>query len=105
MKSSTDLKQTPSLLNVSIRIFLPGSPDLKVKSVTTLGTPDKFAGLSVVIWNNNLLAPPTLAADIDRSGSFFVDLCIYGPNVSGPAPTLPLTPANKQCSKANSTSR
>ena len=100
MTSSADLKQTPSLLNVSIRIFVPGNPDLSVKSITDRRSANLFTGLNVLIQNVNQISPPTLAADIDSSGSFYVDLCIYGPNASGPAPTLPLTPADKQCSKA-----
>jgi len=59
-----------------------------------------FTGLNVIIQNVNVLTPPALAADVDGSGWFFVDLCIYGPNASGPPPTLPLTSTNKQCSKA-----
>lgn len=95
-----DFKQTPSLLNISIRIFVPGGPDLSVKTISTRGGGTLLTGLNVVIQNVNQLAPPTLPANVESSGSFFADLCIYGPNVSGPAPTLPLTPANKQCSKA-----
>jgi len=99
--SSADLKQTPSLLNVSIRIFVPGSPDLSVKTLSDRrGANNSFTGLNVVIQNVNQLAPPTLSADVEGGGSFSVDLCIYGPNASGPPPTLPLTPSNKQCSKA-----
>jgi hypothetical protein len=101
MTSSADLKQTPSLLNVSIRIFVPGNPDLSVKSITDRrGAKNLFTGLNVLIQNVNQLSPPTLAADVEGGGSFYVDMCIYGPNASGAAPTLPLTPANKQCSKA-----
>jgi hypothetical protein len=101
LTSSADLKQTPSLLNISIRIFVPGGPDLSVKTLSDRrGANNSFTGLNVVIQNVNLSAPPTLSADTDGGGSFSVDLCIYGPNASGPAPTLPLTPSNKQCSKA-----
>jgi hypothetical protein len=101
LTSSSDLKQTPSLLNVSIRIFLPGGPDLKVKSVTDVrGPQNTFSGLSVAIQNDNQLTPPTLAADIDSGGDFFVDICIFGPDpTSAPPPTLPLSDQNKQCSK------
>jgi hypothetical protein len=101
--SSTDLKQTPSLLNVSIRIYVPGNPDLSVKTLSDRrGAKNAFTGLNVLIQNVNQLSPPTLAADVEGGGSFYVDLCIYGPNATGPAPTLPLTPSNKQCSKAYS---
>lgn len=101
LTSSSDLKQTPSLLNVSIRIFVPGSPDLSVKTLTDRrGANNSFTGLNVVIQNVNQLAPPTLSADVEGGGSFSVDLCIYGPNATGGPPTLPLSPSNKQCSKA-----
>jgi hypothetical protein len=101
LTSSSDLKQTPSLLNLSIRIFVPGNPDLSVKTLSARrGANNSFTGLNVIIQNVNQISPPTLAADVEGGGSFYVDLCIYGPNASGAAPTLPLTPSNKQCSKA-----
>jgi hypothetical protein len=101
MASSADLKRTPSLLNVSIRIFLPGNPDLSVKTLSDRrGQRNVFTGLNVIIQNVNQLSPPTLAADVEGGGSFYVDLCIYGPNATGGPPTLPLTLTNKQCSKA-----
>ena len=75
---------------------------VSVKTISARGGGAIFTGLNVLIQNVNQLSPPTLAANVDSSGSFYVDLCIYGPNVSGPAPTLPLTPTNKQCSKAYS---
>jgi hypothetical protein len=102
LTSSADLKQTPSMLNISIRIFVPGNPDLSVKTLSDRRGGTLFTGLNVLIQNVNQLSPPTLAVNVDSSGSFYVDLCIYGPNVSGPAPILPLTPTNKQCSKAYS---
>jgi hypothetical protein len=101
-KLSTDNFQvTPSLLNLSIEIFVPGNPDLSVQTLSAQYSGKLFTGLNVVIQNVNLLVPPALKADIERGGSFAVDLCIYGPNVSGPAPILPLTLANKGCSTAN----
>ena len=97
--STTDFHVTPSLLNLSIKIFIPGSPDLIVKPITDRRSGTLFTGLNVVIQNTNLLAPPTLAADVDGGGSFYVDLCIFGPGTTAAPPTLPLTPQNKQCSK------
>jgi len=98
--TTDDKFATPTLLNVSIKIIIPGSPDLSVQGITARKVGKLFTGLNVLIQNVNQLAPPTLAADIESSGSFYVDLCIYGPNATGAAPILPLTLTNKQCSKA-----
>ncbi len=105
LTSSADFLRTPSLLNISIRIFVPGSPDLSVKAISDRrGAHNSFTGLTVTIQNVNLLDPPTLAADIDSAGSFYVDMCIFGPGTpaappTATPPTLPLTQQNMQCSK------
>jgi len=100
--STPDFQITPSLLNLSIKVFVPGGPDLSVKTLSDRRSGTLFTGLNVLIQNVNTASPPTLSADVDGGGSFYVDLCIYGPNATGPAPTLPLTPGNMQCSKAYS---
>jgi hypothetical protein len=98
--TTSDYRITPSLLNLSIKVFIPGNPDLKVLSLSALRGPrNVFTGLSVVIKNSALPLGPTLATDIDGGGSFFIDLCIS--TTGTPAqPTLPLSPSNKWCSKA-----
>jgi hypothetical protein len=97
--STQDAFSTPLFLNVSVKVFIPGSPDLSTKSVTAqTGAGNVFLGLSVIIQNVNTIDPPTLAADIDKRGSFFVDMCIFGPGKTVTPPTLPLTDANTQCS-------
>lgn len=89
---------TPSLLNVSIDIFVPGSPDLKVKVLAAQLTSSKvIQGLNVVIENRNTFET-TLAADIDVRGSFFVDVCIFGPGEPVGDLVLPLSNANQGCS-------
>ena len=99
--TTADPFATPVLLNVSVKVNVPGGPDLSLKSLTDQrGIGNAFLGLSVVIQNVNTVDPPTLAADIDKKGSFFVDLCIFGPGVPVVPPTLPLTTQNMQCSKA-----
>ena len=98
--TTADTFATPALLNVSVKIIIPGSPDLSVKTISDQRGPrNVFTGLNVIIQNVNTAAPPTLSADVESPGSFFVDMCIYGPNASGAPPTLPLTPQNKQCGK------
>jgi hypothetical protein len=64
------------------------------------GLNDVLVGLSVVIQNNNLIDPPTLAADAEMKGDFFVDLCIFAPGVAVVPPTLPFVnaPGGYQCS-------
>jgi hypothetical protein len=103
--STADTFATPALLNVSVKIVIPGSPDLSVKSISDRrGAGNAFTGLNVIIQNVNLAAPPTLAADVEGPGSFYVDMCIFGPGTAAAPPvatppTLPLSPQNKQCSK------
>jgi hypothetical protein len=107
--TTTDYHITPSLLNLSIKIFVPGNPDLSVQSLSDMRGPKNpltgksaFIGLSVVIKNSAQPPGPTLAADVDGGGSFFVDLCILGPNAGVPQqPTLPLSPNSPwSCGKA-----
>lgn len=100
---TNNYKVTPALLNVSITIVVPGNPDLNLKSFSGRYNTNTqaFLGLNVVIQNVNIANPnQTLPANFEQGGSFFVDLCIYGPNPSSwPAPTLPMSDANHQCSK------
>ncbi|MEO7908303.1 MAG: hypothetical protein ABIV47_01510 [Roseiflexaceae bacterium] len=97
--TTVDKFATPTLLNVSIKIIIPGSPDLSVKTISDRrGANNSFTGLNVIIQNVNQLAPPTLSADVESPGSFYVDMCIFGPGVTATPPTLPMSPTNKQCS-------
>lgn len=100
--TTDDLKSTPSLLNVSIMVSIPGSPDLKFKEMAALrGSNGKtLTGIKVVIINQNDSSPPTQPANIEGGGSFFVDLCVFGPNASGVPPDLPLSDDDVQCSDA-----
>jgi hypothetical protein len=103
--TTQDKFATPTLLNVSIKIIIPGSPDLSVKTISDRrGAGNSLTGLNVIIQNVNQLAPPTLAADVESPGSFYVDMCIFGPGTDtappiATPPTLPLTLQNMQCSK------
>jgi hypothetical protein len=97
--TTLDTFATPVLLNVSVKIIIPGSPDLTVKTISDRrGAGNAFTGLNVIIQNVNQLAPPTLSADVESPGSFYVDMCIFAPGATATPPTLPLTPQNKQCS-------
>ena len=98
--TTSDALATPLLLNTSVKVKVPGGPDLNLKSLTPQrGLNNTFLGLSVVIQNVNKFEQK-LSADFDKKGSFFVDLCIFGPGVTPVKPTLPLTAQNTQCSKA-----
>jgi len=98
--TTADALATPLLLNVSVMVEVPGSPDLKLASLTAQrGLNNIFLGLNVVIENKNLIEPPTLAADAEKKGSFYVDLCIFKPGVTPVKPTLPLpNPPTNTCS-------
>jgi hypothetical protein len=81
---------SPSLLNVSIVVQVPGNPDLKVQTLKeTKNNAGKFTGLNIVIQNQSI-PPPTQPADIEGGGSFFVDLFVFGPGQTPVTPTLPL---------------
>lgn len=96
--STDDYHVTPSLLNVSIDLNVPGNPDLNPKSVTARrGINNTFLGLDVVIQNVNTFEQ-TLAADIEQGGSFFVDLCIFKPNATVTKPTIPFNSDVTKCS-------
>ena len=92
---------TPSLLNMSIDVFVPGNPDINfpTNGITPLKNGTTLTGVKVVIQNVNKFEP-TLAADLDLSGSFFVDMCIFGPGEAVVKPTIPFTNQNMQCSDA-----
>ncbi len=92
---------TPSLLNMSIDVFVPGNPDINfaTNGVSPLKNGTTLTGIKVVIQNVNKFEP-TLAADLDLSGSFFVDMCIFGPGETVVKPTIPFTNQNMQCSDA-----
>lgn len=100
--TTDDIKATPSLLNVSIKIFIPGAPDLKpVDLKERRGGEDKkkLTGLDISVLNQNDVEP-TFAADIDGGGSFYVDLCVFGPGETVVEPELPVSESNPQCAKA-----
>ena len=90
---------TPSLLNVSIDIVIPGNPDLKFKTISPILSGSTLSGINVVIQNQNTFEQ-TLPADTEARGSFFVDMCIFAPGETVVIPTIPLTNQNMQCSDA-----
>jgi hypothetical protein len=98
--SSNSLTTTPSLLNFSLQILIPGAPDLTVPIVAGQINPlGKFTGLNVVIQNKNTVEQ-TISADAeDPTGSFLVDLFVFGPGETPVDPKLPLTGADLQRSK------
>lgn len=83
---------------MSASTFLCRAADLKVKVLAAQLTSSKvIQGLNVVIENRNTFET-TLAADIDVRGSFFVDVCIFGPGEPVGDLVLPLSNANQGCS-------
>ena len=99
--SGSKFLQTPSLLNVNIKISVPGTPDLSPQSVTpSRGLGNALTGLTVKIRNvyQGVPAQPTLPADYDtpNQGDFYVDLCIFGPGKAVAIPTIP----NPACTTA-----
>jgi len=98
--STSNALSTPLLLNVSVKIKVPGSPDINKKDLSVQrGLNGAFLGLNVVIQNVNTFEP-TLAANAEENGDFFVDLCIFAPGTTVTVPTLPFTnaPGGYQCS-------
>jgi hypothetical protein len=102
---------TPALLNVSIKVVIPGSPDLKVdKLPDARNLAGKFTGLSIELLNHyDDTTPdnryPTQPANIESSqpnDSFFVDLFVFGPGETVVAPTPPI-PSNATGNKACAT--
>lgn len=92
---------SPALLNVSILIFVPGSPDLKVKTINdlrSLSGNNALTGLTVTLTNQNSFQQ-TLPADAETKGSFFVDLFVFYQGEQYIAPSVPLTAADKTRSK------
>lgn len=100
--STNNLQATPALLNVSLQIYVPGSPDLKVQSINDIRGPgNSLSNLTIVIINHSdMQGIPTQPADLESTGSFFVDLFIFGPGEQVITPTVPLTPQDEQRSKA-----
>ena len=96
-------QETPSLLNLGIKIILPGSPDLKVARANVLPgktNPAAFGGLDIAITNKNE-AEETQPASIEGGGSFFVDLLVFEPGETpNLSPALPLSGADEARSKA-----
>lgn len=96
--TTNNFLMTPSLLNVSIDVLIPGNPDLNFNRLAPrLGANKTLLGLDVFIQNKNTFEE-TLAADLDKPGGFWVDLCIFGPDEQATTLTLPLTNQNTQCS-------
>jgi hypothetical protein len=91
---------TPSLLNVSLKLEIPGSPDLKVNSLTPQFSTDgrSLLDFTVTIINQND-SEPTIPVFAVNAGSFYVDLCVFGPDETVQMPTIPFEP-NQQCSDA-----
>jgi hypothetical protein len=85
------LLTSPSLLRVSIRVNIPGFPDLKVlKLEQRRDAQQHFVGLNVQIQNHNTVED-TQPADAEAGGSFFVDMFIFGPGQTPVVPTIPFT--------------
>jgi hypothetical protein len=89
-------KSTPLLLNVSIQVIIPGSPDLQVQTLTaTRNLKGDFTGLNVELLNHYTDTSadhryPTQPVDVDQTGgSFFVDLFVFGPGQTPVKPTPP----------------
>jgi len=81
---------TPSLLNVSIVVEVPGTPDIQVQTLKAdTDAENHYFGLTVVIQNHSD-TPPTQPANIDGGGSFFVDLFVFGPGKTVVPPTIPV---------------
>lgn len=107
--STGDRTVTPLLLNLGIRIYTPGNPDIfQVENPATGGRVDrrngqgKLVGFDVTLKNQDTAASPngdpptTLDADFDEpGGGFFVDLFIYGPAATAPNPAAPTIPTNE----------
>jgi hypothetical protein len=100
---------TPALLNISIKVVIPGSPDLKVSNLQDArNRAGKFTGLTVELLNHyddtsSDHRYPTQPANIESSqpnDSFFVDLFVFGPGetVVTPTPPIPINaPGDKAC--------
>jgi hypothetical protein len=92
--------QTPSLLNVSIVVNVPGNPDIRVQTLRAeRDTQNNFNGLTVVLQNHSD-TPPTQPANIEGGGSFYVDLFIFAPGETVVPPTLPVplnAPGDRGC--------
>ena len=96
--AGTVAQSTPSLLYLSLKVLIPGSPDLRADQAgdvaAQLTADGKITALNVQIRNKNDDTTgniPTLDANVDESGgSFFVDLYIYGPGETPVAPTIPI---------------
>ncbi|MFL5800234.1 MAG: hypothetical protein ACJ8CR_00525, partial [Roseiflexaceae bacterium] len=89
-------KTTPLLLNLSIQVIIPGSPDLQVRTLKdTRNAKNQFTGLSVQLLNhyNDTTVDkryPTQSSDVEqKGGSFFVDLFVFAP---GQTPVTPVPP-------------
>jgi hypothetical protein len=101
--ASAGLTTSPSLLNVNIRVQIPGNPDLRVLTLQAAqDAQQRLTGLNVDIWNHSDRAgEPTQPADAEEpGGSFFVDLFIFGPGQTDVPPVIPfatIPPGDKAC--------
>jgi hypothetical protein len=100
---------TPALLNISIEVVIPGSPDLKVdKLQDARNMAGDFTGLTVELLNHyDDTTPddryPTQPANIGSTNpndTFFVDLFVFGPGETVVTPTPPINPSNAPGNKA-----
>lgn len=95
--------KTPTFRYLSVKILVPGSPDLRsdldkedIKAVKNAG--GKLTGLQVRVRNHNSKADltppsfePTLSANAEqKGGSFFVDLFIFAQGETAVKPTIPI---------------
>lgn len=80
-----------------------GAPDLTISTLAPqFDSAGRLIGLKTVIRNHNMFGGPTLPVPPapDGTGSFFVDLFVYGPGQPVVPPTLPLSDNNTQGSRA-----
>ncbi len=101
--AATDLSKTPSLLNVTVKIFIPGYADLWVNNFAEKrgdnGRTLTGFDLSIINQVQNSSEPTIAVYKVTSGGSFFVDLCIYKPGETPATPPLPW-PEPPTCVKA-----
>jgi hypothetical protein len=111
----TRLEEAPKLMNLNLRVFLPGSPDLWAKTLEPVlqdvdgvvgdievreedTLVSSFAGLNLTIRNeyeeDSDLTLPASPNPKDENGSFYVDLFVFGRGFNETqvlTPSLPLS--------------
>ncbi len=85
--TTSDIEVTPSLLNLSIKLVIPGNPDLKVSKLEDMRAEGEktFTGLDIEILNKNEDGEDTVEVYQVNSGSFYVDLCVLPEGTTMPS--------------------